>query len=90
MNKTVALKISGKVQNVGFRYSTRKQAQALNISGFTKNESDGSVYVEASGTAEDIEKFVLWCHHGPAWARVDKVQISEIPYQNYSGFDIKL
>lgn len=86
MNKTVALKITGKVQNVGFRYSTRKQALAQNISGFAKNEHDGSVYVEASGTAEDIEKFVLWCHRGPAWARVDQVRISEVPYQRFDGF----
>lgn len=49
MKQTIAVHIYGKVQNVGFRYYTRKTASALGITGYVKNLPDGSVYVEVTG-----------------------------------------
>ncbi len=89
MKKAAILKISGRVQNVGFRYHTRKQAQELNISGYVKNEPDGSVYVEAEGEEESLDRFILWCHKGPNWARVDEVKIQVCQFQGYDGFVVK-
>ncbi len=89
MNKTVSLKISGRVQNVGFRYHARKKANEYNIAGFVKNEYDGSVYTEASGKAEDIDRFIIWCNSGPGWARVDNVNVQEMPFHEFDGFDVK-
>ena len=57
MKKAVILKISGRVQNVGFRYHTRKKAQEMGISGFVKNQVDGSVYIEAEGEEEVLAAF---------------------------------
>ena len=88
MKKVAILKISGRVQNVGFRANTRKTAEKYNIGGLAKNEHDGSVYVEAAGEEEDLDQFILWCHSGPAWARVDDVKIQEMPYREYDGFSI--
>jgi acylphosphatase len=87
--KAVAIIIVGRVQNVGFRYHTRKQAQKLALTGFVCNRPDGSVYVEAQGAADALESFILWCHQGPNWARVDEVQTQEIPAGDYSGFVAK-
>jgi acylphosphatase len=87
--KAVAISIEGRVQNVGFRYHTRKQAQELALAGFVRNRADGSVYVEAQGPTDAIESFISWCHQGPTWARVDKVQVQEIPAGDYSGFEVK-
>jgi len=77
------------VQNVGFRYHTRKKAQELGISGFVKNEADGSVYAEAEAKEESLDQFILWCHNGPSWARVDNVNIQDSQVQGYEGFEVR-
>jgi acylphosphatase len=93
MKKAAILKISGRVQNVGFRYHTRKTAQQLGVDGFVKNEMDGSVYIEAEAEEEVLDQFILWCHKGPAWARVDevKVQASQVlgPDGYRDGFEVR-
>lgn len=89
MKKAVLLKISGRVQNVSFRFHTRKKAQEYNISGFVKNELDGSVYAEAEGEEEPLDQFILWCRQGPSWARVDHINIQASQVQGYEGFVVK-
>jgi len=64
-------------------------AQKYDISGYVKNEPEGTVYIEASGEEEAMDRFVLWCHKGPAWARVDKVEVQEIPNLKNDGFIVK-
>ena len=65
--------VSGKVQGVFFRASTREQALQINIQGYAKNLSDGNVEVIAVGHAQDVEKLKDWLHKGPRSAVVDKV-----------------
>jgi len=89
LKRAVIITISGRVQNVGFRYHTRKTALDLNISGFVKNEPDGSVYVEANGEEVFLDQFILWCQSGPTWARVDEVKVVAMPYQDFEGFEIR-
>ncbi len=84
--KHFAIRIYGRVQNVGFRFYTKKKANELNIKGFVRNESDGSVYIEAEGSEEKLNEFSLWCKRGPDWARVDNIQINEEPLQNFDSF----
>jgi len=89
MTKSIQLKISGRVQGVGFRYYTKKKAAECNILGYVQNKTDGSVFIEAQGDETDIETFVSWCHKGPAWARVDKCLVSEIPFADFKAFSIR-
>lgn len=89
MEKACIVNIFGRVQNVGFRYHTQKSAESLHITGFVKNQPDGSVYVEAEGEATNLDHFVLWCHQGPRWARVDRVEIQEMPVQGYERFVVR-
>jgi acylphosphatase len=65
--------VSGKVQGVYFRHSTRAEANRLSLRGTVRNLPDGSVEVLAHGTPAAIEALRLWLHQGPALARVDKV-----------------
>jgi acylphosphatase len=65
--------VSGKVQGVYFRQSTREQAVRLGLRGFAANLADGSVDVVAQGRAEALEELRLWLHQGPPQARVDAV-----------------
>ena len=89
MKSAAILKISGRVQNVSFRYYTRKKAQEFGISGYVKNELDGSVYVEAEGEEESLDLFILWCQKGPSWARVDEVKIQTSKVQGFDGFLVR-
>ncbi|AIR01985.1 acylphosphatase [Pluralibacter gergoviae] len=83
--------VYGRVQGVGFRYSTRQEALRLGLTGYARNLDDGSVEVLACGGAEEVEKLLSWLKAGgPRSARVDKVvteprQAGDIP----TGFDIR-
>lgn len=83
------IKIEGRVQNVGFRYSTHEKAEELSIKGFVKNQADGSVYIEAEGDVIQVELFVEWCKKGSIWARVDRIHVWDGAISNYKSFDIK-
>jgi len=89
VKRTKIIQVFGKVQNVGFRHATVLKANELNIKGFVKNMPDKSVYIEAQGNAEDLEFFILWCHEGPNWARVNHVTVSETNAKEYSIFSRK-
>jgi acylphosphatase len=67
-------RVTGKVQGVYFRHSTRVEAERLAITGFARNLPDGSVEVAARGSAEAIEELHRWLHRGPRSARVDAVE----------------
>lgn len=86
MRKTIAVHIYGKVQNVGFRYYTRKTASVLGITGYVKNLPDGSVYAEATGEDNLLETFTQWCKQGPSWARVEQIHVTPLPNHEYNDF----
>jgi acylphosphatase len=71
--------VRGVVQGVGFRASTREQARGLGVSGVARNLLDGTVEVEAEGDASDVEALLAWLREGPAWSRVESVEVSELP-----------
>ena len=52
--------VTGRVQNVGFRYYTRKTAHEFGLMGFVRNQTDGSVYIEAEGDEQAIARFITW------------------------------
>ncbi len=85
----VTIRVSGKVQGVGFRYYTHKKATELGLKGFVQNKPDGSVYIEAEGVEEKLDEFILWCNEGPGWARVTHVQIQKNPGWGYGKFEIR-
>lgn len=88
MVKHLNIKISGQVQGVVFRYSAKEQADKLGIKGFAQNLPAGSVYIEAEGEKDVLEKFVKWCHNGPSMASVTKVEVKSGNLKNYTEFSI--
>lgn len=54
----VHMVVSGRVQGVGFRYSVRTKALGLGLTGWVKNNDDGTVTIEVEGNEETIEKFI--------------------------------
>jgi acylphosphatase len=87
--KHVAIKVSGKVQGVFFRASTKDTADKFGVKGFVRNEPDGSVYIEAEGDEEKLNQFIDWCRQGPPRARVEKITIQEGQPHGFSGFDMR-
>lgn len=75
--KCLIIKIFGKVQGVGFRAFVKENALKLNVSGYVRNEPDGSVYVVAKGHPERMDYFLNNCKQGPLWARVDQLEYME-------------
>ncbi|MFU8833354.1 MAG: acylphosphatase [Wenzhouxiangella sp.] len=65
--------ISGRVQGVFFRESTRRQAERLGLSGYAVNRKDGRVEVAARGDGPKLEQLERWLQEGPADARVEEV-----------------
>jgi acylphosphatase len=81
--------IRGYVQGVGFRWSAAREAKGLGITGFVRNLSDGSVYIEAEGYPDKLITFVGWCHKGPVAGYVESVETESSPPMNYSEFRIE-
>ncbi|MFP4620545.1 MAG: acylphosphatase [Bacteroidales bacterium] len=89
MKQALAITIKGRVQGVGFRFSTVREAERLGITGFVENRMNGTVYIEAEGEPEALNKLVNWCWKGPATAGVENVITQEIPVQNFKRFRVK-
>jgi len=87
--KNIQIIIAGRVQGVGFRYSAVHKAQQIGIKGFVRNMYDGSVFIEAEAEETRVDYFLLWCHKGPSFARVEKVKTTEGTVKNYSSFTVK-
>ena len=86
--KTVHLKISGKVQGVFFRATAKEIASLHKISGWIKNTYEDNVEALITGEKEDVEKFIVWCKHGPEKANVKNVTITNIELQMFEGFEV--
>ena len=86
MIKHLNIKVYGLVQGIFFRVTAKKEANKLGITGFAQNKPYGSVYIEAEGEKEKLDKFVSWCKIGPSLAKVKKVEISESPLKNFTEF----
>ena len=80
------VKISGRVQGVGFRFFTEKKAAELNIKGWVKNTRFGDVEVIAQGEETDMDTFIDYLQIGPPLAKVNK--ISKYKMQDLSDFNI--
>ena len=82
------LVVRGRVQGVGFRANARAKAFSLGLTGFVKNLSDGSVYMELEGDLSSLSEMHQWCRKGPAFARVESVDRTEGEVQSYTAFRI--
>ena len=90
-NKGVKIHIVGpRVQGVGFRYYIWERANRLGITGYVKNQADGSVEIEAYGEESKLEKLVKYAERGPELANISEVLFEFIPYkEQYTSFNIK-
>jgi len=87
--KRILMRISGKVQGVFFRASTKNEADRLGITGIVRNEPDGSVFIDAEGPEENLSNFTDWCRQGPPHARVLSFVTEMTTPKGYAEFKIE-
>jgi acylphosphatase len=87
---TRQIRVKGRVQGVGFRYSLRDEAQRLRLAGWVRNRADGSVEALLQGEAADVDVLIAWARRGPRGARVDSLEM-ETPEHTpaIAGFEIR-
>jgi acylphosphatase len=81
--------ISGRVQGVGFRAFTRKEASTRGIRGWVKNLADGRVEIKIQGEREKIKDMIRRIKEGPSFARVDDIEVIDEEIENFDRFEVR-
>jgi acylphosphatase len=87
--RAVHVRISGRVQGVGYRDWTARKASVLGLSGWVRNRADGDVEAMFSGRAEAVEAMLAACRDGPRLARVETVQVLGPAAEASGGFEVR-
>ena len=88
--RTIHLRISGRVQGVGFRESMCAEAERLGVAGWVRNRTDGSVEALVQGPGGAVDAILAWAGRGPPAARVERVERSAPPAplaRDYARFE---
>ncbi len=78
-DKRMHVFVEGRVQGVFFRAETQKTANSYNVKGWVKNLYDGRVEALFEGKEEDVDRLVSWCHEGPDYSNVTRVEVINEP-----------
>lgn len=90
MKKRLEAKVFGIVQGVGFRFYIHYYAKKYNLTGYVKNNIDGSVSFVGEGEEDDLKKIIEHLKSGPTGAEVDEVKIEWKDFKNeFKNFSIK-
>jgi len=82
--------VHGRVQGVNFRYYTRLRARELGVTGYVRNNWDGTVEVDAEGDKEALEELLEFLWEGPPAAVVTNVEVEWLPYKGlYERFEVR-
>ena len=88
--KQIHIFVTGRVQGVFFRQSTRVIAIKNNVNGWVRNLDDGRVEIIAQGEEQNINKLIDWCRTGPANSRVDEFELKEESItEEFENFEVK-
>jgi acylphosphatase len=88
MRKAVDVTVNGRVQGVFFRAEAQQEAGRLGITGWVRNETDGSVAGHFEGQPDAVDSMVAWCREGPRRARVDEVDVRDVEPTGTEGFEV--
>ena len=82
------LRIYGRVQGVGFRWSMQREAKKLGVDGWVRNLPDGSVEAVGEGDPERVEALIGWAYQGSSLARVTRVEVEWEEPEGLEGFKV--
>ena len=81
--------ISGRVQGVFFRLETKQTAQRYGVTGWVKNQIDGTVAAVFEGSKESVDAILEWCKQGPPHANVTHVDVEWEDYKDeFKSFEV--
>ena len=81
--------VSGRVQGVYYRATTREKAGETGVDGWVKNLDDGRVEAVFEGERAAVEAMIEWCHTGSPRARVDDVEVEYGDPEGIEGFEVR-
>lgn len=88
MERTILIHVSGKVQGVFYRQSTKEKARAIGVTGTVSNLPDGRVQIIATGLTPQLDQLIEWCRIGPPKAVVTGVEVTDTQLQHFDQFTI--
>ena len=80
--------VHGRVQGVFFRDTCRQEATRNGVTGWVRNEPDGTVGALFEGPRDAVEAMLAWCHVGPPRAHVDRMEVTEASPAGMRAFDV--
>ena len=84
------VRLFGRVQGVGFRYSAADEARRRKLNGWVRNLDSGGLEAVFQGPQRAVEDIVRWCNDGPAGAYVREVRVAwDEPLEPLSTFEIR-
>lgn len=90
MKLNVHVLISGQVQGVWFRSSTKQKAEQLGLTGWVRNTPDGDVEAVFEGEEKIVKEMIEWCHRGPPLAKVENVEVKkQNPTNGFDTFSVR-
>jgi acylphosphatase len=87
--KAVDVQIAGRVQGVGFRAFTKKNAAMLGVKGYVENMVDGKVHAVLEGDDHQVDKLLEILRHGPMVSQVREVKVTEMEKAGHQGFEVR-
>ena len=87
--KAYNIEVRGKVQGVYYRASAKEKADALGVTGWCKNEPDGSVLLHIEGEEKAVKNMYNWCKHGPRFANPSSTLRYETHVLGFEDFQIR-
>jgi acylphosphatase len=81
--------VSGRVQGVFFRDTTRRRAEAAGVAGWIRNTPEGAVEAVFEGDPDAVEELVEFCRRGPSRAEVAEVEVLGEEAEGLSGFEVR-
>jgi protein-L-isoaspartate(D-aspartate) O-methyltransferase len=90
VTKSVAVRVSGRVQGVYYRASARHEGERLGLRGWDRNTDDGGVALHLQGDPAVVDAMLGWCRVGPPASRVSRVEVgTAVLDESLSGFEVR-
>jgi len=83
------VRVTGRVQGVFFRAWTRDEARRLGVNGWVRNCADGSVEAHVEGDEAQVQALIERLQQGPRQARVDRLDVTEVPPEQAASFEVR-